>query len=192
MDCSLPGSSVYGILQARILKWVAISSSRGSSWPRDWSSLDLLSHLNDQHWVKCLKKEKVKWSCIWLFVIPWTVAYQDPLSMGFSRQEYWSGLPFPSPGDLPDQGLNPCLPPCRQTLYHLSHQGSLSCTKFLGPAHALWTVLSAAPPGIRWGAHLLPCRFPGRSSQLSPPSVVWVTPHPAGWGAGACAYCCPN
>jgi len=36
---------------------------------------------------------------------PWTVAHQDPLSMGFSRQEYWSGLPFPSPGDLPDPGI---------------------------------------------------------------------------------------
>ena len=40
-----------------------------------------------------------------LFVTPWTVAYQAPLSMGFSRQEYWSGLPFPSPGDLPDPGI---------------------------------------------------------------------------------------
>ena len=39
-------------------------------------------------------KEKVKWSCVRLFVIPWTVAYQAPLSMGFSRQEYWSGLPI--------------------------------------------------------------------------------------------------
>ena len=38
---------------------------------------------------------------------PWTVAYQAPLSMGFSRQEYWSGLPFPSPGDLPDPGIEP-------------------------------------------------------------------------------------
>ena len=39
----------------------------------------------------------------------------------FSRQEYWSGLPFPSPGDLPDPGLNPGLPSCRQMLYRLSH-----------------------------------------------------------------------
>ena len=38
---------------------------------------------------------------------PWTVAYQAPPSMGFSRQEYWSGLPFPSPGDLPDPGIEP-------------------------------------------------------------------------------------
>ena len=42
-----------------------------------------------------------------LFETPWTVAYQSPQSMEFSRQEYWSGLPFPSPGDLPDPGLKP-------------------------------------------------------------------------------------
>ena len=42
---------------------------------------------------------------VWLFATPWTVAYQAPLSMEFSRQEYWSGLPFPSPGDLPNPGI---------------------------------------------------------------------------------------
>ena len=45
-----------------------------------------------------------------LFVTPWTVAYQAPLSMGFSRQEYWSGLPFPSPGDIPNSGIEPWSP----------------------------------------------------------------------------------
>ena len=50
----------------------------------------------------------------------WTVAYQAPRSMGFSRHEYWSGLPFPSPGDLP----NPGLPHCRQMLYSVSYQRS--------------------------------------------------------------------
>ena len=45
-----------------------------------------------------------------LFATPWTVAHQAPLSMGFSRQEYWSGLPFPSPGDLPDPGIKPRSP----------------------------------------------------------------------------------
>ena len=44
-------------------------------------------------------------SCVRLFATPWTVAHKAPLSMGFSRQEYWSGLPFPSPGDLPDPGI---------------------------------------------------------------------------------------
>ena len=46
-------------------------------------------------------------SCVWLFVTPWTVACQAPLSMGLSRQEYWSGLPFPSPGDLSNPGIEP-------------------------------------------------------------------------------------
>ena len=46
-------------------------------------------------------------SCVQLFVIPWTVAHQAPLSMEFPRQEYWSGLPFPPPGDLPDPGIEP-------------------------------------------------------------------------------------
>ena len=41
---------------------------------------------------------------------PWTVAHQPPLSMGFLRQEYWSGLPFPSPGDLPNPGIEPSFP----------------------------------------------------------------------------------
>ena len=45
-----------------------------------------------------------------LFATPWTVAYQAPLSMGFPRQEYCSGLPFPSPGDLPDPGVEPRSP----------------------------------------------------------------------------------
>ena len=40
------------------------------------------------------------------YVTPWTIAFQSPLSMGFSRHQYWSGLPLPAPGDLPDQGLN--------------------------------------------------------------------------------------
>ena len=45
-----------------------------------------------------------------LLATPWTVAHQAPPSMGFSRQEYWSGLPFPSPGDLPDLGIEPWSP----------------------------------------------------------------------------------
>ena len=46
-------------------------------------------------------------SRVWLFATPWTVTYQVPLSMGFSRQEYWSGLSCPPPGDLPDPGIEP-------------------------------------------------------------------------------------
>ena len=49
-------------------------------------------------------------SLVRLFATPWTVTYQAPPSMGFSRQEYWSGLPFPSPGDLPNPGIEPGSP----------------------------------------------------------------------------------
>ena len=49
-------------------------------------------------------------SCVWLCVTLWTIAHQPPPSMGFSRQEYWSGLLFPSPGDLPDPGIEPGSP----------------------------------------------------------------------------------
>ena len=59
--------------------------------------------------VLLVKKEK-SLSHVQLFVTPWTVAYQAPQSMKFSRQEYWSGLPFPSPGDLPKPGIEPRFP----------------------------------------------------------------------------------
>ena len=75
IDGSPPSPTVPGILQARTLEWVAISFSNESKW-----------------------KVKVKLlSRVWLFMTPWTTAYQAPPSMGFSRQEYWSGLPLPSP-----------------------------------------------------------------------------------------------
>ena len=74
-DGSPPGSSVPWILQARTLEWVAISFSSAWKW-----------------------KVKVKsLSHVWLLVTPWTAAHQAPPSMGFSRQEYWSGVPLPSP-----------------------------------------------------------------------------------------------
>ena len=57
-------------------------------------------------------------SCVQLFMTPWTVAYQAPPSMGFSRQEYQSGLPFPSPGDLPNPGIEP--PTLETDIYPLS------------------------------------------------------------------------
>ena len=61
----------------------------------------------------CFKSNKVKvklLSCVQLFATPWIVALQAPPSMGFSQQEYWSWLPFPSPGDLPDPGIEPGSP----------------------------------------------------------------------------------
>ena len=75
IDCSPPSSSVPGIFQARTLEWVAISFSNAWKW-----------------------KVKVKsLSRVWLLATPWTAAHQAPPSMGFSRQEYWSGVPLSSP-----------------------------------------------------------------------------------------------
>ena len=103
IDGSPPGSSVPGILQARILEWVAISFSNAWKW-----------------------KVKVKsLSRVWLCVIPWTAAHQAPLSLGFSRQESWSGVPFPSP-------MHACMLSCFShvwlcaTLWTAAHQAPLS------------------------------------------------------------------
>ena len=73
IDGSPPGSPFPGILQARTLEWVATAFSNAWKWK-----------------VKSL-------SLVWLFATPWTAAHQAPPSLGFSRQEYWSGLPLPSP-----------------------------------------------------------------------------------------------
>ena len=63
-------------------------------------------------------------SHVQLFATPWTGARQAPLSMEFSRPEYWSGLTFPSPGDLSDPGIEPRSPALQTVLCHLSHHGS--------------------------------------------------------------------
>ena len=65
------------------------------------------SHLGRFSFFSSMKVKVKSLSRAQLFATLWTVAYQAPLSMGFSRQEYWSGLPFPSPGDLPDPGIEP-------------------------------------------------------------------------------------
>ena len=67
---------------------------------------DMTERLN---WIELTESVSLAQSCPTL-AAPWTVAHQAPLSMGFSRQEYWSGLPFPSPGDLPDPGIKPGSP----------------------------------------------------------------------------------
>ena len=71
------------------------------------------------HRAPCLCVCAQLFSCVRLFVTPWTAARQAPLSMGFSRQEYWSGVPC-----FPTQGSNPGFPNCRQIIYYLSHQRS--------------------------------------------------------------------
>ena len=60
--------------------------------------------------MECVRCVLSHFRCVQLFATLWAVARQAPLSMGFSSQEYWSGLPFPSPGDLPDPGIEPGSP----------------------------------------------------------------------------------
>ena len=85
IDSSPPGSSVHGIFQARTLEWVAISFFSAGKWKVRVKSL----------------------SCVWLLGTPWTWAYQALPSMGLSRQEYWSGLPLPSPDSIATRFLMP-------------------------------------------------------------------------------------
>ena len=111
IDLSPPGCPVPGILQARTLEWVAISFS--NAWKR---------------------KVKVKsLSRVRLFATPWTAAHQAPPSLGFSKQEHWSGVSFPPPGGLLDPGIeamslaSPALAGTLSLhLYHLHHLGSSS------------------------------------------------------------------
>ena len=65
---------------------------------------------------KDIKTHALLLSSVRLFATPWTAAHQAPLSMGFSRQEYWSGLPFPSPGHLPNPGIEPGSPALKTRL----------------------------------------------------------------------------
>ena len=104
MECNPPGSSVHGMFQARILEWVAFPG--------------LSSQLGDQILVSCIAGRFLTiwvtllshFSCVRLCATPETAAHQAPPSLGFSRQKHWSGLPFPSPGDLPNPGIEPWSP----------------------------------------------------------------------------------
>ena len=87
MDCSLPGSSVHGIFQARVPEWGAIAFCKQKHYEHLCGGLVTKSSPT--------------------LVTPWTVACQAPLSMGFSRQEYWTESPFPSLGDLSNPGIEP-------------------------------------------------------------------------------------
>ena len=77
-------------------------------------SINVIQHINKlkdkNHMIISKLLLLSRFSLVWLFATPWTAAYQAPLSMDFSRQEYQSGLPFPSPGDLPNPGVEPASP----------------------------------------------------------------------------------
>ena len=91
-----PMDTVHGILQARILEWVAFPFSRGSSQPRDWTQVSCIA---GRFFTSRATKE---------------------------AQEYWSGQPIPSPADLPTQKSNWGLLHCRRILYQLSYKGSIN------------------------------------------------------------------
>ena len=90
-------------------------------WPKYWSFVLHISPSNESSGLISFRigRVSVSHSVVSNSVTPWTVGHQAPLSMGFPRQEYWGGLPFPSPGDLPDSGVEP-----RSDSLHLSRQGS--------------------------------------------------------------------
>ena len=120
-DGSPPGSPVPGILQARTLEWVAISFSNAWKW-----------------------KVKVKsLSRIRLLATPWTAAHQAPPSMGFSRQEYWSGVPVPSPSDLP-----------RKVTWLAAWVGRTQASPSLPVIWINYKHSCSPPPGLCWTTHL--------------------------------------
>ena len=115
LKCKIKTSYLFYRIILRILKIVEVQFKVFCSW---------LAHI-------IIDKRVCLFNCVWLFATLWTVAHQALLSMGFSGQEYWSGEPFPSPGDLPDLGIRLnlcllCLLRCKWMLYPLSHQGSLT------------------------------------------------------------------
>ena len=118
IDSSPPGSAVPGILQARTLEWVAISFSNAWKWK---VKVKLLSHF-------------------WLLAIPWSAAYQAPPSMGFSRQEYWSGVPLPSLS---------CMLSCFNCVQLFVILQTVACQGPLSmgfPRQEYWSGLSYLPP----------------------------------------------
>ena len=124
MDCSPPGSSVHEIFQARILEWVAISSSRGSSQPRDPTHVCCIgrwvlyhqSHLMYIYVSRSVVSDSLRPHGLQpaRLLCPWD----------FPGKSTGVGCHFLLQRIFPTQGSNPGLPHCRQMLYHLSHQGS--------------------------------------------------------------------
>ena len=113
MDGSLPGSSAHGISQARVPEWGAIAAKSLQSCPTLCDPIDgsppgspvpEILQARTLEWVAISFSKAWKWKvkgkslcCVWLLATLWTAAYQAPPPMGFSRQEYWSGVPLPSP-----------------------------------------------------------------------------------------------
>ena len=131
MDCSLRGSSVHGIFQARVLERVAISFSWGSSQPRDWTQVSRIAGRYSTFWAT---REAWPLLCVLCLVMQLFLTLCDHMDCsppGSSVHGYSPGKNTEvgcsalHQGIFPTQGLNPGLLHCRQILYYLSHQGSL-------------------------------------------------------------------
>ena len=110
MDCSLPGSSVHGIFQARVLEWVAIAFSTTFSLGMQKKNTGQCLSLFTLYYCVCVcVHAKSLWSYLTL-CDPMDYSLQAPLPVGFSRQVYWSELSCPPPGDLPHPGIEPECP----------------------------------------------------------------------------------
>ena len=108
MDRGAWWAAVHGVARSRtrLSDFPSLKKSMGQQIKKE-SRKYFKTTTKKMQLIKSMKVKVKSLSHVQLFVTPWTVTYQDPLSMGFSRQEYWSGLPFPSPGDLPDPGIKP-------------------------------------------------------------------------------------
>ena len=120
-----------------VSRYKLLHTERISNKNLHYSTENNIQYLRIKQQKRMFRKRMYMWMCvhvlshfssIWLFVTLWTAARQAPLSMGFSRQEYWSGLPYPPQGDLPDPGIelmSPATPVLQMDSLPLSHQGRL-------------------------------------------------------------------
>ena len=183
MDCSLPGSSVRGILQARILEWVAMPSSRGSFWPRDRTHSPLIL-LHSQAGSLLLAppgkpKSVIKWSCSVLSdsLRPHGLQPTRLLhSWDFPGKSPGVGCHFLLQGIFPTQGSNPGLLHCRQILYCLSHQRSPGEMQIKTSVRCHFTSTSIV--GVKWHlTEVLICICLGLSHLLGIVAEKAMAPH---------------
>ena len=120
-------------------------------------------------WEDPLENRKATHSSILAWRIPWTVAYQAPLSMGFSSQEYWSGLPCPPPGDLPSPGIEPRSPALQVDSLLSKPPGKTKNTR-VGSVQFSHSVVSDSlqPHGLQHTRPPCPSLSPGVCSNLCP------------------------
>ena len=199
MDCNPPGCSVHGILQARILEWVAIPFSRdlpdpgikpgspalqADSLPSEppvkhlkgiifHQSLTMCCHGKNQICPSLFYSPNLCVSCLVMSdsLPPLGLQPPGPSATGFSREEYWSGLPFPSSGDHPDLGIEPGSPTLQANSLPFEIQGSPNSPnlgmKVKVKVKSLSRVLTLRSHGLQSTRLLCLWDFPGKSTEVS-------------------------